>query len=72
MIVKEHYQTRADGVNLDRTYSDKGLKIKKSVTMPNGRTYPTNQIYIEAIDVEGAPYTYEETDTPIEEGQHDT
>lgn len=51
MIVKEFYMTRKDGVNLYRTYSDKGLKIRK---------VGTDEIYDEAIDVENAPYTYEE------------
>ena len=63
MIKREYYRTREDGVTLVRTYSDKGLQIKK---------VGTGEIYGEAIDVEGAPYIYEETDIPIEEGQHDT
>lgn len=58
MIVKEFYTTRKDGVNLYRTYSDADLKIRK---------VGTDEIYDEAIDIEGAPYTYEETDMPIEE-----
>lgn len=57
MIIKEFYKTREDGVNLNRTYSDKGLKIRK---------VGTDEVYDEAIDIEGAPYTYEETDEPIE------
>ena len=57
MIVKEFYRTRADGVNLVRTYSDKGLQIRK---------VGTDEVYDEAIDIENAPYTYEETDIPIE------
>ena len=57
MIVKEFYETRFDGVNLYRTYSDADLKIRK---------VGTDEIYDEAIDIEGAPYTYEETDIPIE------
>lgn len=28
-IKKEFYKTRADGVNLHRTFSDEGLKIQK-------------------------------------------
>lgn len=60
MIVREFYKTREDGVNLYRTYSDTGYFIKQN---------PTGVVYSEAIDVEGAPYTYEETDEliPIEE-----
>lgn len=57
MIVKKFYMTRKDGVNLFRTVSDAGVKIRK---------VGTNEIYDEAIDIEGAPYTYEETDIPIE------
>lgn len=57
MIIKEFYRTRKDGVNLYRTYSDANLKIHK---------VNTDEIYDEAIDVENAPYTYEETDEPIE------
>jgi hypothetical protein len=57
MIIKEYYRTREDGVNLSRTYSDANLKIQK---------IGTNEIYDEAIDVESAPYEYEETTEPIE------
>ena len=58
MIVREFYETRFDGVDLYRTYSDEGLKIQK---------VGTDEIYDEAIDIDGAPYTYVETDMPIEE-----
>lgn len=58
MIVKEYYSTRKDGVNLYRNYSDKGLFILQN---------ETGIEYAEAIDVEGAPYTYSETDKPIED-----
>lgn len=58
MIVKEFYKTRADGVNLVRTYSDKGMQIRK---------VGTDEVYDEAIDVENAPYTYEETDIPADD-----
>ena len=57
MIIKEFYRTRKDNVNLYKTYSDKGLMIQK---------VGTNEVYDIAIDVESAPYTYVETDTPIE------
>ena len=53
MIVKEFYRTREDGVNLYRTYSDAGLYIKQ---------VETDIEYVEAIDVENAPYTYVETE----------
>ena len=52
MVVKEFYRTREDGVNLYRFYSDKEETIRK---------VGTNEIYSSAVDVENAPYTYEET-----------
>lgn len=58
MIVREFYAPRFDGVNLYKTYSDKGYYI---------RQMPTEEVYEEAIDVEDAPYTYEETNRIIEE-----
>lgn len=60
MIVKEFYMTRKDGVNLYRTYSDANKYIKK---------VGTEEEYSEAIDIEGAPYKYEETDKEIEDEQ---
>lgn len=60
MIIKEFYKTRKDGVNLYRTYSDNKLMIKQ---------VETGNVYAEAIDVENAVYTYEETDMPIEEDE---
>jgi hypothetical protein len=58
MIVREFLETRSDGILLYRTYSDNNLRI---------RQVETGAIYDEAIDVETAPYTYEETDEKIEE-----
>ena len=57
MVIKEFYITRSDGVNLYRSCSDKGVQIRK---------VGTDEIYDEAVDVENAPYTYTETDEPIE------
>lgn len=57
-IVKEFYKTRNDGINLYKTYSNEGYKIHK---------LNTNEIYDEAIDVENAPFEYEETTEKIEE-----
>ena len=57
MIHREFYAQRKDGVKLYRTYSDAGMMIRQN---------ETGVEYIEAIDVEGAPYTYTETETPIE------
>lgn len=56
MIVKEFYKTREDGVNLYRTYSDADMMILQN---------ETGNKYSEAIDIEGAPFTYTETDEPI-------
>jgi len=58
MIVKELYKTRSDGVKLYRTYSNENFKIKQ---------IETGNIYDEAIDIEGANYTYVETKEKIEE-----
>lgn len=60
MIVKEFYETRKDGVNLYSTYSNANVCIRK---------VGTEEVYTEAIDVEDAPFTYEETDIPIETEQ---
>lgn len=51
MIVKEECKTRADGVKLFHTYSDEGKILLQN---------ETGLKYVEAIDVEGAPYTYSE------------
>lgn len=57
MIVREFYRIREDGVTLYRTYSDSDRYIKQ---------VETGAVYSEAIDVESAPYTYEETEEKIE------
>lgn len=57
MIQREFYVQRKDGVKLYRTYSDAGMMVRQN---------ETGVEYAEAIDVEGAPYTYTETETPIE------
>lgn len=53
MVKTEFYMTREDGVKLYRTFSDEGKPIRQA---------ETGIVYGEAVDVEGAPYTYEETD----------
>ena len=58
MIVREYFDTRSDGVRLYRTFSDINHYILK---------VGTDEVYSEAVDVEDAPYTYEETDKEIEE-----
>lgn len=57
MVKREFYAQRKDGVNLYRTYSDAGLMLQQNETGVH---------YAEAIDVDGAPYTYAETETPVE------
>ena len=57
MIIKEFYKKRSDGINLYRTYSDSNLMIKQ---------VETGNVYAEAIDVENAVYTYEETSMSID------
>ena len=65
MIQREFYTQRKDGVKLYRTYSDAGMMIRQN---------ETGAEYAEAIDVEGASYTYTETETRIqaEEAAEDT
>ena len=58
MIIREEYMTRADGVKLFRTYSDENRKLIQN---------ETGIVYSEAIDVEGAPYTYSESEEFNEE-----
>lgn len=58
MVIKEEYMTRADGVKLFRHYSDENRKLIQN---------ETGIVYSEAIDVEGAPYTYSESEEFIEE-----
>jgi hypothetical protein len=57
MIQREFYTQRKDGVKLYRTCSDAGMMIRQN---------ETGVEYAEAIDVEGAAYTYTETETQIE------
>jgi hypothetical protein len=57
MVLKAYHSTRYDGVRLFRTYSTDGLKIHK---------IGTDEIYDEAIDVETAEYSYEETEIPVD------
>jgi hypothetical protein len=56
MIVREYHSERFDGVKLYRTYSSENRYI---------RQVETGVVYSEAIDVETAPYTYEETEEAI-------
>lgn len=63
MVIREFHETRDDGVNLYRTYSDEGYYIIQN---------ETGAEYAEAIDVENAPYTYTESDKKLEEPDGDT
>lgn len=56
MIKTDFYITRKDGTNLWYTYSDKNMMIQK---------VGTNELYSEAIDVEGNDFIYIETEIPI-------
>lgn len=57
MIERVYHSTRADGVKLYKTYSTDNYKI---------RQVQTGHIYDSAIDVENAPFTYEETNERAE------
>lgn len=57
MVRTEFYKEREDGVILNRTYSDAGMKIKQD---------GTGALYDEAIDPASIGRTYTETDIPIE------
>lgn len=62
-IVREYYRTRKDKIKLYRTYSDNNKLIRK---------IGTDEKYEEAIDVENAQYTYEETNEDIPETEDET
>lgn len=53
-IITEYYTTRADGIVLNRTYSDKGMMIERDGVR-----------YDEAIDPAELNRQYIETDEPI-------
>jgi hypothetical protein len=59
MIIVEFLGPREDGVNLYRRYSDKGVMLLQK---------ETGDMYGDPVDVEGAPFTYEETDILIDNG----
>ncbi len=54
MIAVEYYMTRKDGVELFRTYSDRGMMIERD-----------GILYDEAIDPVDRGRVYTETETPI-------
>ena len=55
MLKTEYYKTRADGVVLNRTYSDAGMMIERDGVR-----------YSEAIDPADLNRTYTETDEPVD------
>ena len=55
-IITEYHRTRADGVILNRTYSDKGMMIERDSVR-----------YEDAIDPAELNRQYTETDEPVEE-----
>ena len=55
MVITEYYKIRADGVALNRPYSDKGMMIERDGVR-----------YDEAIDPAELNRQYTETDEPIE------
>ena len=55
MIITEYFKTRSDGVVLNHTYSDAGMKIEREGVR-----------YDEAIDPAELERVYTETDEPIE------
>ena len=54
-IITEYYTTRADGVALNRTYSDRGMKIERD-----------GVLYDEAIDPAELDRKYIETVEPVD------
>ena len=58
MIIRE--ETTIGGVACIRTTSDRGVKVCADGCEPVD----------EAIDLQGSPWTYRETDIPVEEARH--
>lgn len=56
MIIVQNLGDRGDGVKLVRRYSDKGVLLIQR---------ETGAMYEDPIDVEDAPYTYDESDISI-------
>ncbi len=75
MIITKYYDTREDGVKLNRTIDAVVDENGEPVLDENEQLIPTgfkiqkvgtDEIYDEAIDVEGAPFKYIETTEPIQ------
>jgi hypothetical protein len=56
------YRTREDGVNLVKSFSINGLRIRK---------VGTDEVYDDAIDIEGFLFSYEETNEAVEINSQD-
>lgn len=56
MVIRELMRTQEDGANLYRTYSDCGMDLLQ---------VETGCVYGEAIDIEGANYTYQEVEPEV-------
>ena len=74
MVTRTFYKTRDDGVDLyksiDVVVGEDGNPVKdeEGKNVPTGlmiRKVGTNEVYESAIDIESAPYEYEETDITI-------
>lgn len=55
-IQREYFEERTDGVKLYRTFSDDGRMIRQN---------ETGALLEEAVDVEGAEFTYTESEEAI-------
>lgn len=75
MLIKEGFRKREDGVNLnitlDALIDENGQVVRDKEGKPKLRGFyikqvETGNLYDIAIDIEGAYYTYVETDKPIE------
>lgn len=66
-VIGVYYMTRSDGVKLFR-FAVPNTKTGDKWDSPKFkiRQDQTGTLYDEAIDVENAPYTYTETDKPID------
>ena len=61
-IKKEFYVELADGTKLYRTFSDEGKQIIQN---------ETGVIFDDAVDVEGATFTYSEVETKVIQNQEE-
>ena len=57
-MLKHEYYLQYDGIDYYITFSDSNFKIQQ---------HPTELLLNDAIDPEGSPFTYTETDIPIED-----